>query len=353
MQPIRACLTSVLPCQQWTWLCYWQGDPVSSGCWCFIDRVTLSAVGSDVLLTGSPCQHWGLMSYWPCWQGHPVSSGVWCLIDRVTLSAVGVHVMRYSCMSDNRRFWIALISVDWGAVLNFGSSGWPNECSHTEREHICDHMGNAQPSAIAFYLLQSTLNSTWWLDLKFSNVLSHFSQFEKEAPASILAAILTTRVPFAGKMEAWCVGNTDWLIISLSITGINALLTEVSLSIATAISYHIITYLLLTINLLLYRIIALNVFLNPWEIIKLSNLDFHPLKVVGRGRETQVLVGGNDSTFFVWIDYWYCTDNFACEDKAYGRCLILIDWEQYASGFIAWIKMILNLFRWSLKTFQS
>ena len=34
MQPSRACLTSVLPCQQWTWLCYWQGDPVSRGCSC-------------------------------------------------------------------------------------------------------------------------------------------------------------------------------------------------------------------------------------------------------------------------------------------------------------------------------
>ena len=32
-------------------------------------------------------------------------------------------------------------------------------------------------------------------------------------------------------------GNTDWLIISLSITRINALLTGVSLSIATAILY--------------------------------------------------------------------------------------------------------------------
>ena len=40
---------------------------------CLIDRVTLSAVGGDVLLTGSP-------------------SGWWCLIDKVTLSALGVDV---------------------------------------------------------------------------------------------------------------------------------------------------------------------------------------------------------------------------------------------------------------------
>ena len=139
------------PCQQWMLMSYWQGDPVSSGWWCIIDRVTLSAMGADVLLTGSPCQQWVLMSYW---QGDPVSSESWCLIDRLTLSAVGLHVIGYSCMGDNRRFWIALISVDFGAVLNFGSSAWPNECSHTEREHICDHMGDAQPSAIASYLQQ-------------------------------------------------------------------------------------------------------------------------------------------------------------------------------------------------------
>ena len=36
---------------------------VSSGRDCGIDRVTLSAVGGDVLLTGSPCQQWGFMSY--------------------------------------------------------------------------------------------------------------------------------------------------------------------------------------------------------------------------------------------------------------------------------------------------
>ena len=34
-----------------------------------------------------------------------------------------------------------------------------------------------------------------------SNVLFHSSEFEKEAPASILAAILTTRVLFAEKIE--------------------------------------------------------------------------------------------------------------------------------------------------------
>ena len=69
---------------------YWQGHPVNSGGWCLIDRVTLSAVGVNVLLTEWPRQQWLLMSYW---QGHPASGGCWCLIDRVTLSAVGVDVI--------------------------------------------------------------------------------------------------------------------------------------------------------------------------------------------------------------------------------------------------------------------
>ena len=34
---------------------------VSSGRDCVIDRVTLSAAAVDDLLTGSPCQQWGLM----------------------------------------------------------------------------------------------------------------------------------------------------------------------------------------------------------------------------------------------------------------------------------------------------
>ena len=42
------------------------------------------------------------------------------------------------------------VTIVWGAVPKFGSSACPNECSHTER----DDMGNAQPSAIAFYLQQ-------------------------------------------------------------------------------------------------------------------------------------------------------------------------------------------------------
>ena len=70
------------PCQQWGW--------------CLIDhvdRVTMSVGAVDVLLTGSLCQQWGLMSYWPCWQGHPVSSGIWCLIDRVTMSRGVVDVL--------------------------------------------------------------------------------------------------------------------------------------------------------------------------------------------------------------------------------------------------------------------
>ena len=64
--------------------------PVSSGRYCVIDRVTLSAVGVDVLLTGWPCQQWVVMPYW---QGHPVSSGRWFFIDRVTLFAVGADVL--------------------------------------------------------------------------------------------------------------------------------------------------------------------------------------------------------------------------------------------------------------------
>ena len=57
-------------------------------------------------------------------------------------------------MGDNRRFWVALISFDWGAVLNFGSSACPNECSHIERDRICDQVGDSQPSEIVFYLQQ-------------------------------------------------------------------------------------------------------------------------------------------------------------------------------------------------------
>ena len=131
-------------------------------------------------------------------------------------------------MDDNRRFWIApnfgwlgrspalrLLSLPewmqpyWAWAYSW-SKGW------------CTTFGDSLLFAAATFLLQSTLNSTWCLDLKFSNVLCHFSYFENEAPASILAAILTTYVPFAGEMEAWFVGSTDcWLIISLSITHIN------------------------------------------------------------------------------------------------------------------------------------
>ena len=50
------------PCQQWVLMSYWQGDPVSSGWWC------------SLLLTRWPCQQWVLMFYWQC---HPVSSGCW------------------------------------------------------------------------------------------------------------------------------------------------------------------------------------------------------------------------------------------------------------------------------------
>ena len=111
----------------------------------------LSAVDITVLLTGWPCQEWVLMSYW---QGDPVWSGCCCLIDRVTLLAVGFHVIGCLVYGDDRLFWIALISIDWGAVLNFGSLACTNECSVTERERNCDQMGDAQPSAITFYLRQ-------------------------------------------------------------------------------------------------------------------------------------------------------------------------------------------------------
>ena len=39
----------------------------------------------------------------------------------------------------------------YSVVLN---SACPNEYSHTERERICDQIGDTQPSAIAFYLQQ-------------------------------------------------------------------------------------------------------------------------------------------------------------------------------------------------------
>ena len=136
-----------------------------------------------------------------------------------------------------RRFWIALISVDWGALLIFGSSACANECrawAYLWSYGWCTTFGDNRLFAAATFLLQSARNSTWWLDLKFSNVLSHFSYFENEASASILAAILTSRLPFDRKMETWCVWSTDWLIISLSITRINGLLTGMSLSIVTA-----------------------------------------------------------------------------------------------------------------------
>ena len=274
------------PCQQWVLMSYWQGDPVSNGFWCLIDRVTLSAVGFDVLLTGWPCQQWGLMSYW---QGDPVSSGCWCLIDRATLSAVEVDVLLTmltgsvgfnsgcSCLIDR----VTLSAVGVHVLL----TGWPCQqwvfMSYWKGEPVssggwchrilslwliidgfefrllglpelmqpywmwaylwlygwCITLSNSLLFAAATFLLQCTLNSTWWLDLQLSNVLFHFSHFEEEAPAFTIAAILKTHVLFAGTMEAWCVGNTDWLIISLSITRINALLTGVSLSIATVLFY--------------------------------------------------------------------------------------------------------------------
>ena len=68
-------------------------------------------------------------------------------------------------------------------------------------------MGDAQPSAMASICSSNILAAEYtkfyiMARLEVSNVLFHFSHFEKEAPASILAAILKTRVPFVGKMEA-------------------------------------------------------------------------------------------------------------------------------------------------------
>ena len=86
--------------------------PVSSGRDCVIDKVTLSVVGVDVLLTRSACQQWGLMSYLSCLQGHPVSSEVWCLIDRVTLSAVVVDVLLTE--------WVSALGVHVIGYLVYG-----------------------------------------------------------------------------------------------------------------------------------------------------------------------------------------------------------------------------------------
>ena len=89
-------------CLQWTWLCYWQRHPVSRKGDCLIDRVTLSAVGVDtcsgrdcvidsvtlsavkviVLLTGWPCQQWVLI---------PAVDVI--VLLTTTLSAVGVDAL--------------------------------------------------------------------------------------------------------------------------------------------------------------------------------------------------------------------------------------------------------------------
>ena len=153
------------------------------------------------------------MSYW---QGQPVSSGCWCHMP---------------------------ISVGWlETILNIPTFGWLRRSPELRlldlpdwiAEGGCTTFGDSHLSQQQCSCCRVPINSTWWLDIKFSNVFFHSSRFEKKVPASILAAISTTRVLFAGKMEASCVGSTEWLIISLSITRINALLTGVSLSIATA-----------------------------------------------------------------------------------------------------------------------
>ena len=96
-------------------------------------------------------------------------------------------------MGDNRRFWKALISVDWGAVLNFGSLIRPNECSHyilSVRVFVIKwvmHNLRRQPSICSSNVLAAEYTKFyWWLDLKFPNFLFHFSHFEKEAPGTSL-----------------------------------------------------------------------------------------------------------------------------------------------------------------------
>ena len=126
-------------------------------------------------------------------------------------------------MGDNRRFWIALISIDLGGVLNFGSSACPNECSQSVSVFMIIKLLHNLPRLPS--ICNSNVLATEYTKFYF---VFHFSHFEKEAPAAILAAILTTHVLFAGKMVAWCVRSTDWLITSLSITRINALMTGVS-----------------------------------------------------------------------------------------------------------------------------
>ena len=62
-------------------------------------------------------------------------------------------------------------------------------------------------------------------------------------------------------------GSTDWLIISLSITRINALLTGVSLSIATAVLKYIMSFFCQSF----YRIdkkysVIITVLLARWDV---------------------------------------------------------------------------------------
>ena len=130
------------PCQQWVLMSYWQGDPVSSGCWCLIGRVTMSAVGVDVLLAGWPCQQWVLMSYW---QGDPVSSGYWCLIGRV------LRDREVACSASDRQ------------GPNFESCVWrtvSSQSSHHPQEVLLAqfslyvHKGGLKPDSFHFLLAE-------------------------------------------------------------------------------------------------------------------------------------------------------------------------------------------------------
>ena len=244
---LSAVLMTGWPCQQRVLMSYWQGDPVSSGWWCIIDRATLSAVGAGVLLTmltGSPCQQWGLMSYW---QGHPVSSGCWCIIDRVTLQAVGVETSYWQ--GDSRGCsWRRILSV-WVIIdgLNSPNFGW---LGRSPELRLLEWM---QPYWAWTYLWSYGWCTTFGDSLLFAQQRSccrvAYTKFYSIARFIVFQRLIQLFPLWEGGTSfysrshfnnfCWEDGgvmwrSTDWLIISLSITRINALLTGVSLSIATA-----------------------------------------------------------------------------------------------------------------------
>ena len=63
------------------------------------DRVTLSITVETAVLTGSPCQY---CINKHCWQGHPVNNGHLCIIDRVTLSTVHQNMLLTRVITTNQ-----------------------------------------------------------------------------------------------------------------------------------------------------------------------------------------------------------------------------------------------------------